>query len=317
MVMSNNTQLTAIALNFEGNSAPDWIQLTPQGPSIEGRDGRRWSLNDPEQIVAAFRENGAKLPIDLEHATQLKGAKGEPAPAVGWIDEIEARNGAIWGKVDWLEEGRNAVSTRAYRYISPVFKFAKASGAIARMVSAGLTNTPNLQLAALNSEDAEEEREDMDKAVLEALGLNSDASAADAVVAIGKLKEAEQTALNSADRELFIPKADHELALNRIAEFEAGEKTREDEAMNAAVDAAIEAGKVAPSSREFHLATCRANGVDAFTKMIGTLPVIAGKSGLDQKDPGAGTATALNAEEIAAADALGMSHEDFAAAKEE
>ena len=76
-------------------------------------------------------------------------------------------------------------------------------------MSVGLTNNPNLDMAALNA--AEEENDPMpDPAVLEALGLNSTASAADAVIAITRLKEARDTALNSAktpDPGKFVPKA--------------------------------------------------------------------------------------------------------------
>lgn len=312
--------LSAIALNYEGASAPEWIQLTPKGPEIEGRDGRRWMLPNPEAVVAEFKRRGADLPIDYEHATQIKGSKGEFAPAVGWIKDMEVRNGALWARVEWGEDGQQAIASKAYRYISPVFTFARETGEVLQMRSAGLTNNPNLQLAALNrEEDAAQKETDMDKAVLEALGLNSDASAADAVVAINKLKEARDTALNSAqqpDPEKFVPKADYDLAINKVSEFEQAEQARAEEAINTAVDAAIEAGKIAPSSRDFHVAACKASGVEAFNSMIEGLPKIGGKTDLDGKQPGK-TGTALNAEEKAAADALGISHEDYAKAKEE
>lgn len=311
---------TPLALNFQDGTVPEWVQLTPTGPEIAGRDGRKWILPNPEAVVAQFREGGADLPIDIEHATQLKGAKGEPAPAVGWIFGMEVRDGALWGKVSWTGEGRNRIEAREYRYLSPAFRFEPATGEVLRMVSAGLTNNPNLQLAALNAEGSKEENT-MDKAIAEALGLNADATAADAVVAITRLKEEKATALNSArhpDPGQFVPRADHDLALNRITEFEAAAKARREAEIEAAVDAAIEAGKVAPAARDYHLATCRAtdDGLDRFEAYVKGGPVIAAPSGLDGKETGK-HATALNAEEKAAADALGMSHEDYATAKQE
>ncbi|SMH35908.1 phage protease [Maritimibacter sp. HL-12] len=311
---------TPLALNFLDGSVPEWVQLLPAGPKISGRDGRAWSLPNPEDVVVRFREDQKRPQIDIEHASQLKAPNGDPAPAVGWIEDMEVREGVLWGKVEWNQSGRALIADRAYRYLSPAFRFEPGSGAILKMVSAGLTNNPNLQLAALNAEGSEEENI-MDKAILEALGLNADATAADAVVAITKLKEEKATALNSAqhpDPGQFVPRADHDLALNRIATFEEGEKARRETGIEQAVDAAIEAGKIAPASRDYHLATCRAteDGLERFQAFVGTAPVIADTSGLDGKKHDK-TATALNAEEKAAADALGLSHEDYATAKQE
>ena len=319
MVMSNSATSACVALNFEGALVPEWIQLLPQGSSIEGRDGRRWTLDDPQRVVATFNAEGRDLPVDLNHATQIKGPKGEPAPAVGWIKALDVRDGAIWGQVAWNDAGRTAVAAQEYRFISPVFRFDPKTRSVTRMAGAGLTNNPNLNLAALNHEEAAVKETDMDAAVLEALGLNSDASAADAVAAIAKLKEERTTALNSAsfpDPEKFVPKADHELALNQIAELEAQEKAREEEAINTAVDAAIEAGKIAPSSRDFHIAAVKASGVEAFNTALAGLPKIAAPSGLDDKEPGKG-APKLSTEETAVCQQLGISEEDFLAAKSE
>ncbi|WP_444667131.1 phage protease [Cereibacter changlensis] len=121
----------------------------PRDPALASRArlGRhRLSLADRPR-----RQHGADLPVDFEHATQIKGGRGEPAPAVGWIKAVEARNGALWGRVDWNTDGANAVASRAYRYPSPVFRFDPATKAVLAMVSAGLTNNPNLHLAALNA----------------------------------------------------------------------------------------------------------------------------------------------------------------------
>ena len=62
-----------------------------------------------------------------------------------------------------------------------------------------------------------------------------------------------------------MPRADHELALNKIKKFEEAEAKREDEAINAAVDAAIEAGKIAPASRD-------EGGLERFQKMVEARP---------------------------------------------
>lgn len=324
MTSTNSIQTIALALNTENDGVPAWIQLTPSGPNIAGRDGRNWTLPDPEAVVAAFRAHGADLPVDFEHATQVKGAKGEAAPAVGWIKDIEVRSGAIWAQVEWNDDGRNAIASKGYRYVSPVFTFTKSAGSIIKMVSAGLTNQPNLKLAALNKEGAQKPQTEeiaMNTAILEALGLKEGASDEDVLTAINKIKSDEQVALNRANQPdplKFVPKADHDLALNRISKFEDADKAMQETAINTAVDGAIEAGKVAPASRDYHIAACRTDdGLKNFRTMVDASPVIAGKSGLDDKDPDAKNKTALSDEEVAACRALGLTEKEFAAAKTE
>lgn len=68
MPTRNTIPAQAVALNAEGDAAPEWVQLLPAGPSIMARDGRRWRMSNPQGVVAAFASNNADLPIDYEHA---------------------------------------------------------------------------------------------------------------------------------------------------------------------------------------------------------------------------------------------------------
>ncbi|SFQ14295.1 Mu-like prophage I protein [Roseivivax halotolerans] len=299
-----------IALNFAEGEVPDWINVIPAETGLTGIDGRQWTMTDANAVIETFRRRGNRLPVDIEHATQIKGARGEAAPAVGFITDMEGRDTGLWARVEWNQAGEDILKARSYAHCSPVFVYDQARN-ISRLVSVGLTNNPNLDLVALNQAlTPTQETRAMDKAVLEALGLNTDASAADAVVAINKLKEREQTALNRAetpDPEKFVPKADHEIALNKVREFETAEEERAQSEIETAVDAAIEAGKVAPASRDFHIAACQANGLEKFTAMVGEMPEIVGAAKPRKKDPAGGTA--LNADETAIAAAFGWDDE--------
>lgn len=272
-----------IALNradAEPDGVPEWIQLTPAGPQLTGMDGRVWTMADAAAVIATCRaaRGGIDIPVDFEHATHVKGARGERADAAGWVRDLDVRDGAIWGRVEWNDAGRESVASRGYRFISPGFDFHKVTGAVRRIVSAGLTNLPNFTMPALNRE-GEPQETDMDAAVLQALGLKPDASAADAVIAITTLKRENETALNRAaspDPEKFVPRADYELATNRVSELETQVKAAQDAEIEAEVAAAVEAGKIAPASRDYHLATCRTEGgLDRFRSFIGQAPVIA------------------------------------------
>ena len=100
----------AVALNAEGG-APGEIMLLPAG-RIVGLDGRAFANDAPDAVVAAFAAAGFDLPVDLEHATELKGPKGEPAPAHGWIKQLLNRAGAIHARVEWTEDGARLIAQK-------------------------------------------------------------------------------------------------------------------------------------------------------------------------------------------------------------
>ena len=54
-----------------------WLPLVPPGV-FSGNDGRTWNNSNPDAVVASFTK---KRPFDVEHATHIKGPKGEKRPA--------------------------------------------------------------------------------------------------------------------------------------------------------------------------------------------------------------------------------------------
>lgn len=300
-----------IALNFAGDEPPEVIQVLPRGPKLQGIDGRAWTLPDPARLVEAFNASGLDLPVDINHATQLKAGKGEEAPAVGWIKQLEARNGELFGRVEWTKRGRQALLDRDYRYVSPVFRF-DAQGVVTAIRGAGLVNSPNFDMPALNARQSEEEL--MDKELLKKLGLAETATAADAIAAIDKL----QTAANAAKPSLteFVPRADHDLALNRAETAERAladrQKADHDEKVARAIEEAIRGGKIAPASKGFYEATCAtAEGLTNFLEFVAAQPSHFTPV-LDKKDVDQGEKTALNADQKVAAAAMGLDEAKFA-----
>lgn len=304
----------------EDGAAPEWVQLTP-GRTMAARDGRFWRLSSPDAVIAAFRSYGADLPVDMEHATQIKGASGEAAPAVGWIKEIVARaadeGAALWARVEWLEAGRKAVAGRAYRYLSPAFTWDKATGEVQAIVSAALTNTPALRMAALSRAE-KETRMDLSR-LAKAAELPETASLPEIEVAVCAMK-AMRDRVDAPDMAKFAPRADVEQALARAEAAEAALKARDaaelDARIGAAVDAAVEAGKIAPAARGFYLDACRAEGgLDKFAAMVAASPVLVTPATPAQKPEGG--AGALTAEDVAVCAALGIDKTAFAKLKGE
>ncbi len=303
-----------------GGGAPEWVELLPAGPEVEGRDGRNWRFDDAAAVAAASMDGSKELPIDWEHSTELKAPQGEPAPAAGWITALEARNGALWGKVEWTERGREAVASREYRYLSPVFLFEKSSDRILQLMSAGLTNSPNLRMSALNQRG---QGVTMDiKKILAALGLAEDATEDQAVTAINTLKSerdsATEKAKNAGDTpslEKFVPRADYDAACERATNAEAklaeGETKALEDEIEDEIAKALEAGKITPATADYHREQCRqVGGLERFKKFVESAPEIGGGSGLGGKVPGEG-ATALNADATRIAAMFGHKAEDL------
>lgn len=128
-----NAQL--LASEAGSASAPEWIQLLPAGVEgvIDTQDDRGpYHVTDAEQIISASFAGDSRLPIDENHSTDLAAPNGQPAPARGWITQMEARPDGIWGQVEWTAQGTELVTTKAYRGISPVILHDKESRTLAR-----------------------------------------------------------------------------------------------------------------------------------------------------------------------------------------
>ena len=290
----------------QGQGAPEWVELFPPGPEIVGRDGRSYLLEDAAAVAAASLDGKTDLPVDWEHATDVKAPKGEEAPAAGWITKIEARAGAVWGKVEWTDRGRAQVEAREYRYISPHFMYTKSRRVLVKLLSAGLTNTPNFTMTALSREGAS-----MNKKILKALGLAEDATDEQAVTAINTLRterdsarskeirtalglaedatdEQAVTAINTLKTERdsaqhpsldeFVPRADYDLA---VASVSRNAKQALDSEIDTAIAKALEAGKITPATEEYHRAQCRLEGgLERFRKYVGVAPEVARNTNL-------------------------------------
>lgn len=295
-------------------SLPEWIPLVPAGGVVTGRDGRRFKNPGPDRLVAAFTERGLHIPIDINHAQELKAPLGDPSPAYGWVVELAEKEGALLGRIEWNGNGKAALEAGEYRYYSPAYRLSK-DGEILYVKSVGLTNSPNLEVPGLNSESGEEGGERMDK-ILKALGLNADADEAAVLSAIGKLQTANNASNGSGGSGgiEMVPKADYQLALNRAQEAENALAEREKMELNAeakaAIDGAIAARKIAPASRDYYAAQCTTReGLNAFNEFVKTAPEVVSGTSVAPAGSAADTKE-LNAEEAEIARQLGLNEEE-------
>ncbi|BBT16999.1 Mu phage protease GpI [Metapseudomonas otitidis] len=302
-----------------GAGVPEWVEVLPPGPVIVGRDGRRWSYDAADVLRNTLAHSqGAELPFDYLHATELQAPQGNDAPAAGWALEYRvSERGAIEARVDWTSRAANSISAREYRYVSPVFLH-DDDGRIARFSSFGLTNKPNLTLKALNSETTPENHPmELAEAIRAALGLPENATEQDAVAAINALKEAQVVALNSErspSLDKYVPRADYDGLMKRAEnaeqQLQAHKKSELQTAINAEIEAALTAGKITPATRAYHVAQCQQEGgLERFREFVKAAPSVT-EAVLPNKLPEQQD-TALNAEQQTVARWLGMSDEQF------
>lgn len=141
-----------LALPPEG-AAPNWVHLLPTG-KMEGRDGRSYTLSDPQGLIAAFQASGIDLPVDYEHQSDKPEARiNGPVPAAGWIKELRADDTGLWGRVEWTATAAQMIGRKEYRFLSPSFLFDPQTREVKRLKGAGLVHKPNLFLTALASQD--------------------------------------------------------------------------------------------------------------------------------------------------------------------
>ncbi|HDZ3731983.1 TPA: peptidase [Vibrio harveyi] len=290
-----------------------WLPMIPAG-LFSGVDGRTWTNSNPDAVVAAFNK---KRPFDVEHSTHIKAPQGEPAPAYGWIMRLENREGEIWGLVDWNSEGHELIEEKKYAYYSPSFSFDAQTGQIFALVSAGLTNDPNLDVPALNRK--EDTSMKLPKLICEALGISEDATQEDAVVAINSVKSDRDVALNRAntpDLNKFVPKETYDVACNRANTAEAALKAIEQKEHEDLVQSAIDEGKVAPANKDMYVGLCRTEeGRKQFKTFLETAPQIATNSKTNPP-PSVQGDSKLEDHEVAMCRKMGIKQEDYLKQKE-
>ncbi len=337
-VKTDNRNTVLCKLELANGKAPSRIPLFPspgkQGV-IKARDKRVFRLNGAADVVASFNADAHDIPLDWEHASEIKAPFGEKAPAAGWITKLSLESdGSIVGDVEWTAAGQQSVESREYRYISPAFKLHPDTREVQQIVSAGLTNTPALTMPALTSVQSGDQ---MNPKILKLLGLDdkatpeqvdaaveayeakiaADAAAKTTLEATSSKLETELAAARGTQPDIkqFVPRADYDATLARVVVLEKNAEDEKAAAHKAQVDTeiavAMQAGKIAPASKDYFAKSCATvEGLAAFREYCGSAPVIAADSGLGTKPTPTSTPEAgLTELDFQVAERCGMSRE--------
>ncbi|MBJ3783406.1 phage protease [Devosia sediminis] len=182
-----------------GEDKAVWNKLVPAG-TFKARDGRgpfhAGGKSEMEAILARTMEyaGGTELMIDYDHQSFLSAVKGVggTAKAAGWIKKLEVREDGIWGLIEWTALAARSIKRNEYRYLSPSFSNDKA-GNIHTIFNAGLLNMPAMDLVAVAAgADLSTPTEPDMKTIAKALGLEETASE-DAILAAINAQAADRT----------------------------------------------------------------------------------------------------------------------------
>ncbi|MFI4939573.1 MAG: phage protease [Burkholderiales bacterium] len=139
-------------LSQELAGAGNEIRILPDGV-FRANDGRPqglqgWKMDsaDAARVIAASLAGGKDILIDYEHQSIHTAQNGQPAPAAGWFNRLEWRDGEGMFAVGikWNDKAKAMIASREYRYISPVFTFDGKTGEVQCILSVAITNNPAL-----------------------------------------------------------------------------------------------------------------------------------------------------------------------------
>lgn len=275
-----------------------WLRLIPAG-TFSGRDGRgpydagdRASLEQIAEMTRRFA-GAMDIVVDYEHQTLEAANNGRPAPAAGWIKQVEARDDGLYGLIEWTAPAAQAIAAKEYRYLSPVYFHDKA-GKVLLLQHVALTNTPNLDLPEVSAHSVRFQPQEVPmKQVLAALGLAEGASEAEALTAVNSLiadrKAIAAAAGLTADAATSVivsamkaggsgnPDPAQYVPIAAVSAMQADLKALQDQIgadkAEEAVNAAIRDGRLVPAMKEWGLAYHRKDPA-GFADFIGKAPVL-------------------------------------------
>lgn len=136
--------------------ADNLIQIVPLGEFEHSGSGLTQVLDRVgiETMAAQFGNDGGERLVDFDHESLNSDRR---TTAAGWLQSVQARADGLWGLIRWSKSGLDAVRGGDYKFISPVFlpseceSLGNSRVRPLRLESAGLTNRPNLKIAALTN----------------------------------------------------------------------------------------------------------------------------------------------------------------------
>lgn len=183
--------------------------------------------------------DGNELLVDFDHKS-MKDPMQRDTTAAGWASELVAIKDAgdiagLYCRIKWTDEGRQAVESRKYRFLSPTFQLDEDNRPM-KLLNIGLTNKPAfttlppiLNTEATTQEDISKEYLDMTKEELVDIVNSCIDEKMKALNACGDDEKKNEVANETAVEEATEEKTDVETKVDDVVEDIVEEKTEAEE----------------------------------------------------------------------------------------
>ena len=299
------------AANSAGQYVPPTELLLVPAGEFTARDGTLYRNSSPKKVVATFKKEGVALAIDFDHAIYLRGG----GAAIGWINGLELRDGAIWGtQIEWLDDAAYMLKNKRYRYYSPHYLVNSQSREILRLDVVSLVNRPRIAVDALNQLNNSQQEESMTVQEQLNAALQDNAKQIQETLEAQKKSAALEIELNGAQKEI-------EALKGEVKKFQDAQEQEQSaklkESLNAFLEEQVKDGKLPPAQKEFYSEVVRTeeqlNSLKATLKDAPVILPVADKSGGTEPE----AENSLNSlgysnEEIELANSLGLEAKDLA-----
>lgn len=177
---------------------PTQFRLFRVGQNTSTKGTVVFDAKSAKAIMAEYAKHGADMMLDLEHLSINRDSPNYKPDAMAWF-KLGLRNGELWATdVRYSPEGAERLISKKQRYISPYFLVEKASKRVVSLINAALTALPATdapmalvaasQTHGLMAFSITGNPMDL-SALIELLGLPSDATLDDIVAAVKALQE--------------------------------------------------------------------------------------------------------------------------------
>lgn len=165
--VSSRGCLPGLANGFELQQG-EWLQLAPYGDFAHSRGIQRVDRAAAEGMAERFHSLRARAgrlfggaPFYVGHPDLPGASEAADRKAYGWIEELEAREDGLYGRVRWSEPGLELLRHGHFKFLSPFWEAREIAVENGQrvyrpvaLVSAGLTNQPNIPVRPLANEAA-------------------------------------------------------------------------------------------------------------------------------------------------------------------
>lgn len=321
-----------VTLQAGEQGAPAWIRLLPWGeiPLGDGREPFFLDHDAAENILTAFAGRGNDMVVDYEHRTM----SGDEAPAAGWIKELKIAVEGLWARVDWTDRARQYIENREYRYFSPVVELGEGR-VVQDLLHVGLTNFPAIanlpplilrQGAGKSDMGNERQGEAMIEKLRGSLGLGAEAGEVEVLAALENYRSV-MALVQELGQELGLDEANVSTVKGAVLALKSGQdrltaidaeltalrQERQQEKAAAAVETAIQAGKVSPAQRDWALKYAGSDP-EGFAAFVAAAPKVVPVT--EPGEPAKPAGQGVTPEEMQMCRAMGLDPEKFKATRQ-